>query len=165
MIETSEITATGTTTLTNRYEPSDGQVYVFWSIECALYDCSSTGVITAAYNGTFPAETFLYTAQRGSNSQFNMYRLNKYMKAGTYDCLIYCYKNSDRGIASLYIDGSSCGTTDMYASTAAGAALSITNFTVTGSKYHTIDLRMDTRHASSSAYAALWSSIRFYLHT
>jgi hypothetical protein len=165
MIETSEITATGTTTLTNRYEPSDGQVYVFGSIECALYSCSASGVISAAYNGTFPADNFLYTAQKGSSSQFNMYRLNKYMKEGAYDCTIYCYRYTDRGIATLYIDGSSCGTADMYAASQGVASLTITNFAVTGSKYHTIDLRMDTKNGSASHYTGLWSSIRFYPHT
>jgi hypothetical protein len=86
------------------------------------------------------------------------------MKAGTYDFRIFTAKGQNRGIISLYIDDTSIGSVDMYSAVTTQTTMTITNFSVSSSKIHKIDLRADDKNGSSSGYYNAWTYIHLYPH-
>jgi hypothetical protein len=167
MLATNDITCTGLMSHADLPEPNDSGIYVFNTVQCYFYKCSSSGVITSQATSlvVYTDAAGNYQALNISGDQFDMYRMNEYMKGGTYDAIIYAMTYTTRGIASLYIDDSLKGTADMYSAAApVSTAFSISNFTVTGSKFHTIDIRQDTRNPSASQYNLLWTALKIYPH-
>jgi hypothetical protein len=164
MLITDNVSSAGTASLVEEAFAGDTGYYAINSMNAATYDCSSSGVISSITTPSFNAYLFEGLNVFGSGNRYNMFRIYKYMKAGAYDFQIYTAKSSNRGIISLYIDDTNIGSVDMYNATTAQTMMAITNFSVSTSKIHKIELRADAQNASSTGYYNAWTYIHLYPH-
>ena len=162
-----ELYTTGVASLPQTVLSNDIRRYSFLGMEGVLYHCSSSGVIVQPKCYALYINSTQYLAEGGAGyAQYDMLRFNIYMTEGTYDLQAFVMRYLDRGRSSLYIDGVYKGYLENFL---AGGGFDfvyiyLTNFTVTGSKIHTVDLRMDTKDPSSIAYDTLNSCYTFYPH-
>lgn len=75
-----------------------------------------------------------------------------FLRAGSYTFRLRGLTTSASGIATIYIDGVSQGTIDMYAGAAASAANTLA-ITVISDGYHTLNIKMASKNGSSSNYS------------
>ena len=119
---------------------------------------SSTG--TWAYQGSQPAGPWGATATyNSSHAQNDQLTWTRYLQAGTYTFFTRIVKNSDHGIATVKIDGSSVGTIDGYAGGSTYYAASITGIVLSTSGSHTIQIIIATKNGSASDYYWTWMDI------
>lgn len=77
------------------------------------------------------------------------------LKKGTYRLDISARRGNSFGIVTLYVDGVSKTTRDLYNSTTIAATkLSTTTFTISVDGIYDVEIQMATKNASSSGYAA-----------
>lgn len=81
------------------------------------------------------------------------------LSAGTWSLTLLHYKQSNRGIYHVKIDGTEVGTIDGYATLARTGRDTITGITVATGGKHRVLLRMETKNASSSALIADFSAV------
>ena len=167
MLNTNSITTTGTAYLTD-WSGSTGDCsnYGFLSLNAFTYSCSASGTISSLVTGTVSCANTKSLSLVGDTGRYNMYRFNKYMKAGTYDAYVSFYREASSGKFHLYIDGVEKGTAIdcYYSGTPDMQSVAITNFTITGNKYHTVDVRGDDKNDSSAGYGLIWTSMWLYPH-
>ena len=165
MITTDNLTIDGTATFAQFVDYNDSRLYQFTSLDMECFLCSSSGVIVSKPLITLAIFDQSNVGQVVHGTQYDLYRINTYMQAGTYDLKLCYYSGNDRATAYIFIDGGTAiGTVAMYSTVAALTEATITNFVVPESKYHTIDISMDDKNFSSSAYYGYWTYIRFYPH-
>jgi hypothetical protein len=92
------------------------------------YDYSTTGAVNDSITGSFSLE------------------------AGTYTLKIWGSTAATRGIYTIYIDGVSQGTQDWYAAATTVNTEKTTSVTIASSGYHHLEIRCETKNASSSNY-------------
>ena len=165
MLTTDNLTIDGTATFAQFVDYNDTRLYQFTSFDSEVFRCSSSGVIINKPLMTLGLFDTGNIGQIGSGTQYDLFRINAYMSAGTYDLKLCYYSGNDRGTAYIFIDGGTqIGTVNMYSAVATLTEATITNFAVAESKYHTIDLSMDSKDLSSAEYEGFWTYIRFYPH-
>lgn len=98
------------------------------------------------------ANVFIPGMQNTSNAQNDAISWDVVLSAGTWNATIWVRKSSNTGIITLNIDGSSAGTADTYNGSAAYAKVTINGWTVSATGKHTVQIKMATKNASSSAY-------------
>ena len=108
-----------------------------------------------AISGSGPDGTsyarFSYWAQAAA--AINDERSNSFfLRAGTYTFRLRGLTTNAAGIATIYIDGVSQGTIDMYAAAAASGAGTL-SITVVGDGYHKLNIKMASKNGSSSNYS------------
>jgi len=110
---------------------------------------AGNGIVGSGPDGTTYCR-FSYWTQ--SAPAINDERSNSFfLRAGTYTFRLRGLTTSTAGIATIYIDGVSQGTIDMYAAAAASGAGTLA-ITVTTDGYHTLNIKMASKNASSSNY-------------
>lgn len=128
-----------------------------WFKRIPGYAYSSVVAGTWARLGTAGTGGIGSVALGGSNgAQNEEVQYKVVLQAGTYSLYLYADKDINRGIYTISIDGGSVGTADGYAGTrVAGEIFTIsTTITIATSKQITVNVKMATKHASSSAYYA-----------
>lgn len=93
-----------------------------------------------------------YGLQNTSNAQNDEIGWKLPLSAGTYTITIHVRKSTVNPIATITIDGTSVGTLDTYAASAAFASLSLTGVTLSPSGVRSVNLKCATRNASSTGW-------------
>ena len=81
------------------------------------------------------------------------------LSAGTWTISLLNSVGPDRGIATIYLDGVSVGTADLYAAAGANSVNSVTGVVVATSGKKRLKIKMATKNASSTAYYAFLNLI------
>jgi hypothetical protein len=123
------------------------------------FKCSSSGVITS-----FATISMDYSPGVSSDllspfitpvNQFDMWRWVVNLTAGTYLFRMFYGANVDRGAAHLYVDNTFQIAYDGYSSSG-NRVQTGTSVTINNTGTHKIELRMDSKHASSTNYYFLF---------
>ncbi len=125
-------------------------------VELSPYFCVVTaGSFTTTINTAHIYNGYAYSDDISSVFTWNFINL----KAGTYSFKTIGQVNSDAAILSVYIDGVKVGQIDYYAAgTTQNAIKSITGITITSGN-HTIQIKTESKHASSGSYIYRISAI------
>lgn len=97
----------------------------------------------------------------GPAAQNDAWRIDVVLAKGTWDFHCWVRKSTNTGIITLNQDGSSMGTADTYAASAAAAEVSVTGWSVSTTGKHQMQLLMATKNASSSGYNLTFYGIEF----
>ena len=105
----------------------------------------------------------MVSAKSSANSlQGDIYQYQFEMKAGTFTLEWLGQNRNYCGIASVYIDGTLQGTFDSFSSTSTVNNLFTVPVTLLTSGEHTLEFRMLTKNASSTAYGLRTTRIRIF---
>jgi hypothetical protein len=130
-------------------------------MECQLFSGSSSGVSTGILlpspGGWTSYDGLGYYA---NPAQYSFWRKYLYLAAGNYKFRLQASTGPDRGIFSLYLDGTTFASADLYAG-ALQANLFTFNMSVATTGVHVLELRTDTKNASSSSYFSVWQFASF----
>lgn len=121
--------------------------YTFWPHTDTVVAGNALVGATPSGSGTL----FSYWTQ--STPALNDERTNGCMlRAGTYTMTFWYYRISSAAVMTVYIDGVSQGTLDMYNAVAAANSVATMSVTVVGDGYHKITLKATSKNASSTNY-------------
>lgn len=81
------------------------------------------------------------------------------LSSGTYTLTVVTFKDTDRGIMTVAIDGTSVGTLDTYDTQAVLIDSTLTGLAVTSTAVHTLKITMATKNASSSSYVGVINAL------
>jgi hypothetical protein len=84
------------------------------------------------------------------------------LRAGSYTLKLIYYGINSAAIATIYIDGVSQGTVDMYDAGSTPIKISTLAITVVGDGYHKINLKVASKNASSSNYNMFMQCYNIY---
>jgi len=101
---------------------------------------------------------FMYNSSGAQNNQIDY---KSYFTGGTYSFRVKFDRNTDRGIITLLVDGSSVGTVDTYGTSARNQLGTITGISIPAGA-HTISLKVESKNASSSAYYVVYGMMGFW---
>jgi hypothetical protein len=82
-------------------------------------------------------------------------------RRGSYTLVLISYKSTDRGIATITIDGVQVGTIDLYAATATDNVFDTLPVTFGADGIHTLRVTNPTKNASSTGYRIYIRAICF----
>ncbi len=104
-----------------------------------------------------------HVAQLSDGSQNTEGQYKIVLAAGTYKMYLHHDRDINRGIYTISVDGTAINTVDAYAATRVVAVLSTvtTALTISTSKLVTVNIKMASKNASSSAYYANFYEIVF----
>jgi hypothetical protein len=80
------------------------------------------------------------------------------LRAGTWKLILAYQAESNKGIVTVYLDAVSKGTRDMYEASAFVRVNEVTSIAVAAAGWYDLKLKMETKNASSSGYAATFHS-------
>lgn len=134
-------------------------------LACEVYSASSpgveTGVISIVHTGYTGADVCgMYGYPQNI---YHFWRTYVNLVAGTYKCRIYIGKSTDRGMATLVVNGISVGTADSYAPTLNNTEEIVTTptFSVSYTGIHKFEVQINSKNASSSNYYFIWKGASF----
>lgn len=119
---------------------------------------SSTGTWNRTNDTVQLGMGYWYLAPASINDQFGV---DLYMDSVTWKCAITQYRDTNQGIATVSLDGSSIGTFDLYGSSTANIYMEITGISVSTAGLKAVLFKMASKNASSLGYSATLSSIAF----
>lgn len=100
----------------------------------------------------FSAARWMGIDRASSGAQHAEISWNANLSTGTWTLQLAHWKEPNRGIYSIYLDGVLAGTIDGYAAVAASGLDALTGISVPASGKHTVRLVMGTKNAASSSY-------------
>ena len=129
-------------------------------MQCTAHNASSagvsTGLVTPGAIGSGQANDF--PGFQINNTQYQFWRTYVNMVGGTYRVRLHTSKNTDRGIVSIIINGTTVGTVDLYA-TGADYLYEVDTAAITTSGTYKVELQVNSKNASSSSYFFIFKSL------
>ena len=126
---------------------------------CTPCNGSAAGVFSSVATNTIAVSSSygeVYGSYIPSSSIYNFWRTYVNLVAGTYRFYIDYGVNTDRGIITLALDGTSVGTIDTYGAGPNAVIGSISGIVVSTTKMYRLELQMNSKNASSTGYYLVW---------
>jgi len=152
----------GIVTAMNTSDTACGQTSsLIKAMSSQLFSASSAGVPTGVVTPLFGSGTDYGCLYKSSSAQYDFWRTYINLVAGTYTFRLEYGTSTDRGIATVLLNGTSVGTIDTYSASNTHSLGTITGIVIGTSGTYKVELQVNTKNASSSNYYFIWNSGSF----
>ena len=119
----------------------------------------STGIVTPGIAGFNASDVLAF--YKNSAAIYDFWRTYINLAAGTYTFRLHAGKNTDRPIVTVVVGSTTVGTIDLYNASGVDAVSDLTGIVIASTGLYKVELQINTKNASSSAYYILWRGAAF----